>query len=181
MTDTFKKYETCYLLRIWTGRTDEQFSDFDREEALWEYWRRFALEDEPVALVQIREMFESGLRGIGNVVGELARRNKFNRESIEFVLENLEQLPAHEKDWALIQLDAREALIELIENEGSRVLEKSDRLIGKGTYWAVHEALSVIGESDRKHVMAEVVRRNAFTRGQRHDLKQFARRLAQEN
>jgi hypothetical protein len=100
------------LRRIWMGSTvlsgDE--AKLDRDEALWEYWRRGAFGQVQFVHAELESAFVTGVRGVANVVGELARQGRTPVEQLGRARVLLTELTPDEAAWALTQVTAREAL-----------------------------------------------------------------------
>src|SRR5262245_38133767 len=91
------------LRRIWTGAEalPADQAKVAREEALWEYWRRVAMGEGAFSEAELLQAFSTGVRGVGNVVGELARQGRIPAESLERARKSLMQLEPDEAAWAL--------------------------------------------------------------------------------
>src|SRR5262249_17706596 len=173
MTVSIGKASQEELRRIWTGITALPVDQAKvvREEALWEYWRRVAVGEEAFHDSELAQAFATGIRGIGNVVGELARQGRVPLEILERFRTLLTQLDSNAAAWAIVQLDAREAL-EALE-AGTRVDRgvHIEALLTKGASWAAIAAMPYLSEDECEYLIAMAERRKIFTRAQRNDLR----------
>src|SRR5579884_3678415 len=159
------------LLRsVWTGTRplDADQSKAVREEALWEYWRRVAAGLVSFSVEELTFAFTTGIAGLGNVVGELARQGKLPAETFLRVRSLLTTSNDRTVAWALVQLNAREAVEALKVDAPHARGVLLDALLAKGTAWAAVLATPHLTIDEVDLLVTAAEHRRTFTNAQLH-------------
>jgi hypothetical protein len=166
------------LHRMWSSaseRTDAP-ARFEREEALWEYWKRSAEGEKEVDESDLMSALSSGIRGVGNVVGELARHDRLPRKSYAMVEQHLRDLAADEAKWGLAQLRARSSLNMIISGQQGDRRSLLDDVLAKGVSWATCLVIPDLSLEEVDYVETEVLRRKTFSGAQREEVRRLCAR-----
>lgn len=176
MSSPLADTEAVQLLRSWATPDSTTPAD-DAREAMWEYWRRVA--DEVIAFdEQLFElMLSADIPGQGEIVAELLRKKQLPMERLPSARVALMRLGEADRDWALKQLNAAEALAALSERQAWSGLI-ADALTQKGVSWAALEAIDDLSEPQAAYLLAVARLRGDFTRAQVARLREaFAQRF----
>lgn len=144
----------------------------DSAEALWEYWRRVAEGELEFRLDLFQQALANPRRMLGNVLGELARRDRLPRSAFDSARRAVDTLPAGERSWARAQLRARVLLADLRRDSvRSLTAAQRDDLVQPGLGWAALEAISVLSCHACEGLRDAAASAGCFTRAQQHRLR----------
>ena len=163
------------LRRIWSSTSDDRdaTAKFEREEALWEYWKRTANGEQAVEERELETALSIRVRGIGNVVGELARQDRLSPRIYTIVKERLEQTSADDAEWGLVQMQARLSLNQIKNGEQGNRRDLLENLLKKGVSWATLLVIPYLSKAEVEYVEGEVLRRKVFSRAQTEEVRRL--------
>lgn len=170
------------LRRIWSSvseRTDAP-AKFEREEALWEYWKRSAEGEQEVDEGDLVSALSSGVRGVGNAIGELARQDRLPPKAYPMLEQRLRQLVAEDAEWGLAQLRARASLNQISSGQQSDRKVLLEDLLIKGVSWATILVIPHLSREEVDYVESEVFRRRVFSGAQREEVRRLCARRRRE-
>jgi hypothetical protein len=166
---------------IWAG-TAPDWTLRQREEALWEWGSRAAAGATPFSAAELDAAFATGLAGIGNVVGALARADRLPPAELARVAAALRTRTEPDVEHGLRQVAARAMLSRLTGGAGApanvELVELAAALVAQGTAWALETALPFLPARARTELVERADAARTFTKRQHHELRAALRRLA---
>lgn len=144
-----------------------EHTDRDRQEALWEYWSRITRRRGAFDLRCLLEAFDTGLVGLGNVVGALAVADLLPAEGSDVCEARLQELAIPDRDWGLRMLRARAVLRGLAQGRAVDPSQWPQVLLGRGLSWAVEEAAKLVAGTARRVLLERAADAGCFPKHQR--------------
>lgn len=151
-----------------------------REEALWTYWQRVAVGQEPLDEDALGAAIESGVGGLGNVIGHLAMTNRLGKFDRALLRRFLHAQKTDDAVWGLSQLNAREAAELIVARAMPQVSFLMEFLLVKGVSEILLQVLDHLSTHERAYVAEIVTLRGVLTKGQRQAIHQRIVALAQD-
>ncbi|HOX45372.1 MAG TPA: hypothetical protein PK668_17380 [Myxococcota bacterium] len=165
------------LRQAWMTKGNPNVQEFDRNEALWEYWRRVADCEIEYSFEDLEAAFASGLPDIQQGVNRLIERMRLPLEDFPRVRMLATQLSPDSAVYVRAFLNAREALEAIKAGACLGRGTLLDDLLEKGVWWAAIESMPYLQQEERDYLIASAEQRKVFSRGWRHELRAVRQRL----
>jgi len=161
------------LIRIYLDSPVGSLNRCDQEEALWEYWSRIIDGNLSFEHDDLVSAIATGLYGVGNVVGGLAKSDLIPERDVVQVLDMVSSLGTADAEWGRRMLRARAMVIDARHGHADWSTSALRSLVGKGLGWAVLEVLPTLRCSDAQYLVDLVSGSSEFPKSIKRKVREW--------